>query len=279
MFATRALSRSVAVAGLAAAALLTACSESGVVSPSRRAHVATPASSLTGLASIGDFVWADANGNGMWDLGELGMPNVTVNLYVGTTCSGAPVGSAVTDGNGLYYLNDIEPGTYSVAAVTPAGFAPTTPMAPGTTSATDSNPACSSITLVLDQEDRDFDYGFVVAPAGGQGCTPGYWKNHKVWPSPYTKTTLFSAVFDNAFPGKNLQQVLSLGGGGLNALGRHTVSALLNAQRLGASNFGMTAAGVISAFNAVYPGSDYTTLKDTFESMSDSNPAVVCPLN
>ena len=91
-----------------------------------------------------------------------------------------------------------------------------------------------------------------------------------MWPSPYTKTTLFGAVFDNAFPGKNLQQVLSLGGGGLNALGRHAVSALLDAQRLGASNFGMTAAGVISAFNAVYPGSDYTTLKNKFEGMSDS---------
>ena len=37
------------------------------------------------------------------------------------------------------------------------------------------------------------------------------------------------AGFDDAFPGMTLLEVLSQGGGGLNALGRHTVAALLNA--------------------------------------------------
>jgi len=126
----------------------------------------------------------------------------------------------------------------------------------------------------------------VVSPpviVANQGCSPGYWKNHTgagKWPSPYSPTQQFSAVFENAFPGQTLQQVLANGGGGLNALGRQVVSALLNAQKLGASNYGMTAAQVISAFNGVFPGSAsaYTTLQNQLEAMTDVN-GRVCPLN
>ncbi len=63
---------------------------------------------------------------------------------------------------------------------------------------------------------------------GGEGCTPGYWKQSQHFDSwtGYSPSTQFSAVFENAFPGKTLLQVLEQGGGGLNALGRHTVAAL-----------------------------------------------------
>jgi hypothetical protein len=102
---------------------------------------------------------------------------------------------------------------------------------------------------------------------GGQGCSPGYWKNH-AFPAGYSKGQLFSSVFENAFPGLTLQAVLELKGGGLNALGRQTVSAYFNAVALG-SNYEMTAAQVIAAFNAAYPGSDYETLKNQFEGLTD----------
>jgi len=104
-----------------------------------------------------------------------------------------------------------------------------------------------------------------------RGCSPGYWKNHTNWPAPYTKTTQFSTVFENAFPGKTLQDVLSAGGGGLTALGRATVSALLNAQSFGATHYGESAAQVIADFNAAFPGGDYETLKAKFEAMQDVN--------
>lgn len=115
-------------------------------------------------------------------------------------------------------------------------------------------------------------------PSGGQGCTPGYWKQSQhfdSWTAPYTPNTLFSSVFDDAFPGKTLLQVLSAGGGGLTALGRHTVAALLSSAHAGV-NYGVsTPAEVIGAFNAAYPGSDYTTLKDRFERFNEAG----CPLN
>ena len=53
------------------------------------------------------------------------------------------------------------------------------------------------------------------------------------WTAPYVPTgssaTLFDDVFADTFPGKRLSEVVALGGGGVNALGRHSVAALLNA--------------------------------------------------
>lgn len=117
----------------------------------------------------------------------------------------------------------------------------------------------------------------VPPPPGGEGCTPGYWKQPQHfgnWPAPYTPSTQFSAVFENAFPGMTLLQVVSLGGGGLNALGRAAVAALLNAQS-GDVDYGMTAAEVIAAFNAVFPGGDYDTLKNQFDAANNAG----CPLD
>jgi hypothetical protein len=112
---------------------------------------------------------------------------------------------------------------------------------------------------------------------GGEGCTPGYWKQRQhfdSWTAPYTPDTPFSDVFDNAFPGKTLLDVLKQGGGGLIALGRHTVAALLNAASPGVS-YDVTEQGVIDEFNAVFPGGDYEDLKDEFEGFNEQG----CPLN
>jgi hypothetical protein len=145
----------------------------------------------------------------------------------------------------------------------------------------------NKINIILGQpgagaQDADYqDYIWQIDPArvGGQGCSPGYWKNHEDWPAPYTQGTLYSAVFDDAFPGMTLQQVLSTGGGGLTALGRHTVSALLNAAALG-TNYELSPLQVINKFNAVFPGSNtaYNTLKAEFEALQDVN-GRICPLN
>jgi hypothetical protein len=53
-----------------------------------------------------------------------------------------------------------------------------------------------------------------VAPAGGDSalCTPGFWKQSQhfdSWTAPYDPTDLFSAYFEDAFPGETLRQVLS----------------------------------------------------------------------
>lgn len=108
------------------------------------------------------------------------------------------------------------------------------------------------------------------------GCTPGYWKQSQHfgnWKAPYTPNTLFSSVFENAFPGKTLLQVLSLQGGGLDALGRHTVAALLNAANANVG-YAYGTSTVISKFNAIYPGGNYETLKNEFAKLNET----YCPL-
>ena len=73
-----------------------------------------------------------------------------------------------------------------------------------------------------------------------------------------------------------LLDVLKLKGGGLNALGRQTVAALLNSadSDVGAA-YPYTTAQVVAAFNLVYPGGNYGALKDLFESAN----RLGCPLN
>lgn len=122
-----------------------------------------------------------------------------------------------------------------------------------------------------------FNSTYEEPPTGGQGCTPGYWKQSQHFDSwnGYAPNQLFSSVFENAFPGMTLLQVLQQGGGGLNALGRHTVAALLNSAQDGVSyNIG-SPAGVIAMFNDAFPGSDYEGLKNLFAGYNEQG----CPIS
>jgi len=144
-----------------------------------------------------------------------------------------------------------------------------------------SDTATAVVTCVATDEcgNDSAECTFVVsAVCVGEGCTPGFWRQPQHfghWPAPYTPGTLFSAVFENAFPGKTLLDVVSLGGGGLKALGRHTVAALLNAAS-GGVDYPLSAADVIAAFNDVFPGSnqEYNALKDLFVELNEAG----CPL-
>lgn len=72
------------------------------------------------LGAIGDFVWFDANNNGIQDGTEVGVPGVSVTLL---DVNGVPVRSTVTDKNGLYKFVNLANGTYSVQfSNLPAGF-------------------------------------------------------------------------------------------------------------------------------------------------------------
>jgi uncharacterized repeat protein (TIGR01451 family) len=112
---------------------------------------------------------------------------------------------------------------------------------------------------------------------GGEGCTPGYWKqphHFDSWIS-YTPDTQFSGVFEDAFPGMTLLEVLKQGGGGLKAMGRHTVAALLNADS--GVSYDFTTQQIIEMFNDVHPGTktEYNQIKDTLSEFNEQG----CPLN
>jgi len=112
--------------------------------------------------SIGDFVWLDANANGIQDPGEPAVSGVTVTLYDN---SNAVLAISFTDASGHYLFPDLPNGTYYVGfSNLPSGFAFT--MAGQGTAATDSDPNPSSgltapVTLTGNTHITDVDAGLV----------------------------------------------------------------------------------------------------------------------
>ena len=112
-------------------------------------------------ASLGDYVWNDANSNGVQDAGELGISGATVKLLdsTGTTT----LATATTDANGLYHFTGLTPGSYQVQFVTPSGYAFSTQDA-GSNDALDSDANVSTgksqvVTLASGQVNNTVDAG------------------------------------------------------------------------------------------------------------------------
>ena len=128
---------------------------------------------------------------------------------------------------------------------------------------------------------------------GGEGCTPGYWKNHdgskksgNAWAAtPYTTGQLLSTVFSPTGLGSldsyTLRQALDFGGGSSllekkQLLVHHAVAALLNAAHPDVS-YPMTVAQITSAVNAALESNDEASilaLKDQLDRQNNAG----CPL-
>ncbi|HUU84139.1 MAG TPA: hypothetical protein VM243_11610 [Phycisphaerae bacterium] len=135
---------------------------------------------------------------------------------------------------------------------------------------------CVTITIVATFEDALCNH--VVVTAGGpgtqadEGCSPGFWKNHfSEWEvTGYQPADDFDATFTvDAFdPDLTLEQAINQGGGGVKALGRHAVAALLNAAHPDI-DFGLTVAEVISLVQgALGPGGDIEGVKDQLDALN-----------
>ena len=120
---------------------------------------------------------------------------------------------------------------------------------------------------------------------GGEGCTPGYWKQSQHFDSwvnpPYDpETSLFDVMFGvdctgMACEGKTLLDVLGTGGGGENALGRHAVAALLNAAANSGVSYYYGTADVIQMVKDAYATGDFQGIKNLFEYENE----ISCPLD
>ncbi|MGQ9910350.1 MAG: SdrD B-like domain-containing protein, partial [Candidatus Flexifilum sp.] len=127
---------------------------------------------LVPLATIGDRVWRDNNGNGIQDAGEPGLPGVTVNL-IGTTTYGASVNrTTTTDASGNYLFTLVPPGTYQIEIVPLTPGYIVTPLNQGGDPAADSDidPATNRTTttvLTPGEDDRTWDAGLLPLPTIG----------------------------------------------------------------------------------------------------------------
>ena len=115
-------------------------------------------------ASLGDFTWVDANGNGQQDGGEPALSNVVVRLYGAVS---NVVGTTTSSVAGAYAFTNLFPGSYFVAFAPPAGYLFTAPNVGSDVS--DSDPLAgtnrtSLVVLTNGQTDATVDAGF---------CSPG----------------------------------------------------------------------------------------------------------
>jgi uncharacterized repeat protein (TIGR01451 family) len=125
--------------------------------------------------SVGDFVWFDANGNGVQDSGEAGIQGVVVTITKGdgtavTDVNGAPVSSTTTGANGQYTFGLLPAGVAYKVSVDGAQavlfpYAPTVTGAgtPATDSSTGS--ATSAVLAANGASDTSLDFGFVKKKA------------------------------------------------------------------------------------------------------------------
>ncbi len=130
------------------------------------------------LAAIGDFVWFDDNRDGIQDLGEPGVPGVTVELM---DCAGHVLATDVTDADGLYLFSGLTPGDYNIHFVFPAGFS----ISPQDTPPNDALDSDADVTTGLTicttldggETDLTWDMG-IFLPDEHCTRTIGYWKTH-----------------------------------------------------------------------------------------------------
>jgi hypothetical protein len=239
--------------------------------------------------SIGGTVWCDADCDGDLDADEAGIEGVKVTLE-------HPWGYTTethTDANGKYEFAALEvaPGvfeglcaddyTVTVDPSTVAGHLHATFDYDGI-----ETPHTAEVTLpyydsVVDNV--DFGYGCVCA-FGGQGCTPGYWKQKQhfdSWvkyipePSPEDPEELYmyNKVFDVDYV-KTLLEALKTGGGDEKALGRHATAALLNAANPDVNYF-YTVYEIINMVQQAYDTDDFEGVKNLFEAENERG----CPLD
>ena len=119
------------------------------------------------LAQLGNFVWIDADYDGIQDGGEVGLPGVTVNLLDNLN---NVLDTTTTDGNGFYAFVDLAPGDYAVEFVPPPLYDFTLQDAGGDTVDSDANVTTGrTIVTTLDPGENDptWDAGVIARASIG----------------------------------------------------------------------------------------------------------------
>ena len=157
--------------------------------------------------------------------------------------------------------------------------------------ASDPSPLVNTVTVHYnpvgfpnDITDSASDSVVIKAPPGGEGCTPGYWKQTQHFDSwvGFTQSQKFNAVFgvnvslSTGGSNASLLQALQSGGGGINALARHAVAALLNSSNPNVDSDFTTAQVIALVQDAVAPGG--VTIEEAHQLLAAANEQG-CPLN
>jgi uncharacterized repeat protein (TIGR01451 family) len=162
--------------------------------------------------------------------------------------------------------------------------------------ATDPNPLTNSVTVnynptgfpnVITATASDSVVVNQPPPPGGEGCTPGFWKQDQhfdSWTAPFDPTDSFEAVFgvdvtlrsggQGTITDPTLLDALNATGGGINALARHAVAALLNAASPDVDS-GFTVAQVIALVHDAIVSGDVEAAHQLLAAANEQG----CPLS
>ena len=131
---------------------------------------------LCGNAAIGDFVWADANCNGIQDAGEEGINGATVMITYPDGTTKTTVSANYLGKNGYYDFINLGPGSFIITFTTPQGYTPSASNI-GSNDAVDSDPVNGSVTvnLAANVSSMTTDAGFCLA--GGLNLGDNVWND------------------------------------------------------------------------------------------------------
>ncbi|MCB0421748.1 MAG: hypothetical protein KDD61_12180 [Bdellovibrionales bacterium] len=125
----------------------------------------------SGSGTMGDFVFLDANKNGVFDPAEKGLANVTVRLQ-DCDAGNATVANTATDGNGNFLFSNVPVGNFRLLYVKPSGYNYTT-LRTGSDYRVDSDADPSSggatacLSMAAGQSRRAIDAGFISSTTVG----------------------------------------------------------------------------------------------------------------
>lgn len=183
--------------------------------------------------TVGDRMWFDVNCDGIQDAEETGGPEgLWVKLYNCDT--GGLVATTYTDADGYYQFTGVGDGNYKVCFELPFGYAfsPADVGADGYDSDALGDGCTACFAVECDKPNMTKDAGLCEEKGGGEGCTPGFWRNHLYhWgPTGYSPTMKVNEVFDCDLVGADVTLGMAIDAPQTyGTLVFHAIAALLNA--------------------------------------------------
>ncbi|MBN1314765.1 MAG: hypothetical protein JXA42_04835 [Anaerolineales bacterium] len=172
-------------------------------------------------AVIGDFVWSDADNDGMQDNGESGIGGVTIRLLADNDGDGAYtdlIATTTTLGDGSYLFTNLEPGNYKVDVTDTAGVLSGYTLTTGMQSSTDPTPV---IHVNAGDAYLNADFGYYRAGLGLIG--------NQIWLDEDPETDLvnhgtFNPSYEVGLPNVTLNLIADSNGNGQWDLGELVVA-------------------------------------------------------
>jgi hypothetical protein len=111
----------------------------------------------SGTASLGNYVWIDADKDGVQDANEVPLSGVKVDLYKINSCTAdltTPIATTTTNGSGFYLFTGLSAGNYKVKFTLSNGYEFTLPNQ-GSDDALDSDAGLNGVTNCIELKEGE----------------------------------------------------------------------------------------------------------------------------